>query len=141
MSSLQRSHSNHKILSLLTDLDQIIWFHQQYHGTYKTRPFIVTLFICLPQPLILSPPAPANYPAVNSFMAEYKSACVLCVVCFLDFLRPWMFNFFIHHHPSSATGQNPMPQTIAAIQSQCYYNKKIRASFFFFNLLSWFLNN
>ena len=132
MSSPQSSHSNHKISSSLTDLDKIIWFHQQYHGTYKTRPFIIILCHCLSQPLFLSPLAPANYAAANSLTDEYKSVCVLCVKHGL--FETMHILFFIHHHPSTATGQNPMPQTIAANQlllpvKQCDYNKKCKRIF------------
>ena len=60
MSSSQCSHSNHKISCLLTDLDQMIWFHQQYHGTYKTMPYFAKGF-CLVKKFSQSAPLRAYF--------------------------------------------------------------------------------
>jgi len=70
---------------------------------------------CLPQPLpiILQP----------ILLWMNINQCVFCVVCFRTFWDQ-KCSIFIHYHPSSATGQKPMPQTIAAIQSQCDYKKE-----------------
>ena len=115
--NLHQCH-HHKVLTAITK------FHPQWQILTRLSGFISNIMahintglssLPLPQPLLLSSTAPANSPAAISLTAEYKSVYFMCCV-FIDLLETMNIQFFIHHHPSSATEQNPMPQTIAAIQ-------------------------